>query len=781
MRFPRHVAAAVLLGAGACRGSDAAGPRVGPPAHLSVTALPTSVVAAGTSAGTMTVQVTDAAGAAVSGALVLFTAGTLVTIAPDSARTDASGEARIAVTAGTKSGAATIVATAGDGKASAQAIVVIAPGPAVRIAVSPPSARIFYVGDTLRLDAVALDQYDNRLGAGALTFVAADQTLLRVDATGLVTALRQDGVSSVVVSAGPYSDSASITVTPVGVTPCTGVAPRSEPAVGELVTFSGVSAGCLGGSASGAEYALVAYNGTLDGAVSLSATVNAMGIALAPATPLETVSASASRTPVARGATAALVPDESFHLRLHERMRNTMSGRADGARRWYAARARTRPVARVGGYDVAPSYSAIPAAPSVGDVIRVNVNANQDCTSPAYRGARVVALGTRTIVLADTLNPAGGFTAADYARYAARFDTLVYPLDAAAFGEPTDIDGNGRIAVLFTRAVNELTPPDASSFVVGFFYGRDLLPATGAAGCAASNEGELLYMLVPDTAGAVNGNVRRTGFVDTITTSVLAHEMQHLINSSRRLYVNAAPETAETVWLNEGLSHVAEELLYFRESGQQMRSDLGDPAVRVNAPASYEFFKADIAQNMSRLIDYLGDPGNNSPTAADDKLATRGATWSFLRYAVDQLYAQDGDVWARFDNSTTSGFGTLHAVFGADADLSRLFRDWAVANLLDDWAGPADARFAHRSWNFRSLFDNTFGSYDAGRTVFTPIGSPLRVSALINGVNARVRVRGTSASYFRLAVAGGHEALLTFTSGQGIPSPSLQFIVVRTK
>jgi hypothetical protein len=87
--------------------------------------------------------------------------------------------------------------------------------------------------------------------------------------------------------------------------------------------------------------------------------------------------------------------------------------------------------------------------------------------------------------------------------------------------------------------VNELTPANSASYVGGFFFGRDLFPVADTPtlqGCAGSNTGEMFYLLAPDPAGSINGNVRRTGFVDSVTTSVLAHEFQHLINASRRLY-----------------------------------------------------------------------------------------------------------------------------------------------------------------------------------------------------------------------------------------------------
>ncbi|MFL5608647.1 MAG: hypothetical protein ACJ8AD_19485, partial [Gemmatimonadaceae bacterium] len=608
--------------------------------------------------------------------------------------------------------------------------------------------------------------------------------LLSVDGTGLVRALRQDGVARIVASAGAHADTSVITVVPAGVTPCTGVATATPMSVGQVATFSGVSSACLDGAGAGAEFALVAFNSTIAGNNSLSATVSGTGLG---ATPSKSVSALAfpvaARAPVMRGASASLTPDNSFHVRLQQRAAQALRSRIPAARAWYRASHRGATSTKLGTFNVAPSYSAIPSAVTVGQVVRVNVNANTECTSPNYHGAKVVAVGTKSIVLADTLNPTGGFTDADYARFAARFDTLVYPLDVDAFGAPTDIDQNGRIVILFTRAVNELTPAGADYFVGGFFYGRDLMPVSNPTeprfACAGSNESEMFYMLAPDPTGVVNGNRRRTGFVDTITTSTIAHEFQHLINASRRLYVNtAARDIDEEIWLNEGLSHIAEELLYFRESKYQSRANLGGNEI-YTASGAYPIFKADGIANFSRFISYLEDPGENSPVARNDDLATRGATWSFLRYAVDQLYPSDGAVWSRFDNSTTSGLGTLAFALGP-VDLSALFQSWALANYTDDRGiAGLDPKYTHKSWNAHSIYTTVFGSY-AG-TVFTPGDYPLQVTLLTEGVSASVAVRGASAAYYRFGVGGGREALLEFAAGAAAPSAALQFLVVRTK
>ena len=72
--------------------------------------------------------------------------------------------------------------------------------------------------------------------------------------------------------------------------------------------------------------------------------------------------------------------------------------------------------------------------------------------------ARVAAASSAALILDDQTNPSGGFTDAEYASFAAAFDTVVNPLDTQAFGTPTDLDQNSRVIILFTRAVNELTP-----------------------------------------------------------------------------------------------------------------------------------------------------------------------------------------------------------------------------------------------------------------------------------------------------------------------------------
>jgi hypothetical protein len=437
----------------------------------------------------------------------------------------------------------------------------------------------------------------------------------------------------------------------------------------------------------------------------------------------------------------------SFGLRLNERSRARFRAGLGAARAALASRRAPTAALR----------SVASAAPQVGDIFDINVEVDDACGNIQKRGARVVAISQQAIVLADTLNPTGGFTATDYQRFATRFDTLVYPIDVNNFGTPTDIDNNGKIIVLFTRAVNELTPANSSSYVGGFFFGRDLFPTTDtqvAQGCAGSNTSEMFYLLAPDPTGQINGNVRRTGFVDSLTTSVLAHEFQHLINASRRLYVTPNVQDFEEGWLDEGLAHVAEELLFYREAKLTPRANLGVQALQASAQ-TVNAFNEDMSSNTGRYRSYLLKPSENSPFRSDDSLETRGATWSLLRYLADRkassASASDAPTWQALVSTARTGISNLSAVFGND--LPARVRDWNIAHYTDDLVAGSPVEFTHPSWNFHSIYPGLKNSS----------GYPLKVDPLSSS-GATGTLIGGAAAYYRFSIPAGATANLTMTA-----------------
>jgi hypothetical protein len=372
------------------------------------------------------------------------------------------------------------------------------------------------------------------------------------------------------------------------------------------------------------------------------------------------------------------------------------------------------------------------------DTLSFNVNPNNACADPVLAAARKVAETANSVFWHDTRNPAGGFTDDEYQAIANRFEAEIWPVNVSNFGEPSDVNRTGKVYVLYTRAVNELTPPGQTWFVGGFFFGRDLFPKTttqGIQGCPASNVAEMFYMLAPDPTGEVHGNVRSKQFVRDRTLGTLAHELQHLINASRRLYVNGASDWEET-WLDEGLSHIAEELAFYNLSGLAPRQNLTRQVF--TSQQRVDAFNEYALQNFGRLREWMEAPRTRSPFGNEDDLATRGAAWQFLRYTADRRAGDDRQMWFDLVNTTTSGFQNLQRIVGPEP--LPWFRDWGVAAYADDAVPGIPAGFTIASWNFRDIYQ-ALG------------GFPLRVDTLVTGAARNVSLRAGSSAYLRFGVA----------------------------
>ena len=532
---------------------------------------------------------------------------------------------------------------------------------------------------------------------------------------------------------------------------------------GQVLTGLGATSLCVAGGTSGGEFALVPFNTALDGSAGTSFTVQASGVTatvVASRLPTEgtfNVLAGASRT---SATLSSLALTRALDAKLRASEARDLTARIAGARAWMRSRQRT-----TSGSVPGLSLSVVPSTAQVGQFVTLNANTESACSSPDLRTGRVAAVSKKAIIVADTSNPASGYTDADYASMASTFDNLVDPTDTKAFGSPTDIDGNGHVVLFFTRAVNELTPAKSTSYVAGFFYARDLFPSTPSPdfdACAGSNGGEMFYLLVPDPNGVVNGNKFTKDNVTRVVIATLGHEYQHLINASRRMYVNTDATDFEVTWLDEGLSHVAEELLFYAETGLAPRANIDATTLR-SSSAYVDAFNEDAISNFSRLESYLGAPSSNSSFADNDDLATRGATWSFLRYAADHTGSDDGTTWYQLVNSTTTGVANLQRVFGTD--LTALARDWATSVFADDVAST-DARYQQPSWNLRSIFAalESTGGYPLSTVALG--ASPMTMS-----------VDGGSAAYLRFAVSAGQTATVQFST---LPS-NVQLTLVRTR
>lgn len=500
------------------------------------------------------------------------------------------------------------------------------------------------------------------------------------------------------------------------------------------------------------EYALVVFHGSPTGASNLQVEVAGENTAAAAGPPNPVVLPSELIALTSTAAGPAFDYDHTFEHELRTRERRALHEFAPAARVWQRRRSAAR-------------FGRIAALTAVGDRILLNTSSSV-CTDRSDRVGFVRAISERAIIVADSANPEGGFTDDDYRAFAIAFDTLVYPVNVENFGAPADIDENGRSLIFFTRAVNELTDEGDSSVVGGFFFGRDLFPRAASAnfeGCEGSNEAELFYMLVPDPAGIVNNNIRTREQVARRTIGVLAHEFQHLINASRRLFINNATGF-EVVWLNEGLSHIAEELLFYRASGLGPLQNIDLQRLR-SSQRILDAVNAYQVSNLGRLMEHLEDPERNSPYQLDDDLATRGSAWALLRYAADQKSSAQQPIWFALVNNPEVGLTNFTKVFGEGVPR---VRDWTVSVYADDALPNVPQTFRQPSWNYRSIYPAIASGY------------PLETRQLTGATPIPATLSGGGGVFFRFAVTANPAKVRLTNQGATVPV-TVEAALARTK
>ncbi len=688
-------------------------------------------------------------------------------LSPTAVQTNNEGRAQSEWTLGTQTG--TVIATANvSGVAPVTFTATVRAGAASRLVTTPGSLSLG-VGDTVRVQANARDQFGNLVDQLALSWSSLEPAIISVS-NGLVTAIAQGTGRAVVSATGPtgaIADTVDVLVGPPGTSFCGNRTPVS-PAVGSVVLLNaatGSAERCIAAASAGAEFALVALNANPTFTSTTALDALALGVGPAPSASVASAFMAMAPAPL-MNSVAAEQRDGGFELALRRRERTELAAHVGAARDRFGG----------GGRNDLSGLSAQIQPPAVGSFVQLNSQPLSACSQPNMRTGRVVAVSQRAVIVADTTNPSGGYTDDEYAAIAATFDTLTYPLDVEYFGEPSNVSGFGRITLFYTRAVNQLTPQGANFIVGGFFFARDLYPRTarnGLPACANSNEREMMYLLVADPNGAVNGNRRSKADVTRLNRTTVAHEFQHLINSGRRLLVTPNAATNEEVWLDEGLAHTAEELLYFRLAGFTSRENLGLTQVAPNATRA-QIFTDYAAQNFARWTNYLRAPESQSPYASNDSLATRGASWHFLRYAAGRQPQSEAAFYRQLVSGPRTGIENLSAAIPNGA-LSTWLRDWAVSNIADDFAAGVAAEYTVPAWNFRSILPALTLSGQ-------PIGTyPLATRTFTSNAVRRVTLAGGGSSYLRFTVPNAQRALVSVSFNGQAPPANVQLAIVRLR
>jgi IPT/TIG domain-containing protein len=360
--------------------------------------------------------------------------------------------------------------------------------------------------------------------------------------------------------------------------------------------------------------------------------------------------------------------------------------------------------------------------------------------------ATAAIIGQRAAIYVDD-RASDLISEADLERFSDLFDSPIYDAVTGAFGDPSDLDDNDRVIILFTPEVNLLTDRGDDGFVAGFFFGLDLMP-----NLAKSNGGEIFYMVVPDPSG-IYSDPRTTESLLGALPPILAHEFQHMVHFNQRVLIGGGGGT-DALWLSEGLATMAE--------------DLVGEAAGPN-PTDGKRYRVG---NLARVSRFLRDPEAVSltVTAGSGSLAERGAGWLFVRYLWEHF--GQSTVLRGLVRNTTTGIENVEGVTGEPWEV--LFSDWAIAvrSEFAGWGGLIRLRHTYPRMDLQLLL--------RGGPVSGEVEAPRVLSATDFDQTARLWSGGTA--QFILTVPAGGALSVNFGAAAGgplTPSSRLQLRVVR--
>ena len=183
---------------------------------------------------------------------------------------------------GVAEGVATITASAGEASGSA---VVTVTQPVASVVVSPATAELTALGETVQLTAEAFDENGHAVAGAEFSWESSDVAVATVDESGLVTGVAE-GVATITASAGEASGSAVVTVTQSVASVVVSPSTAELAALGETVQLTAEAFDENGLAVAGAEFSWESS----DVAV---ATVDESGLVTGVAEGVATITASA--------------------------------------------------------------------------------------------------------------------------------------------------------------------------------------------------------------------------------------------------------------------------------------------------------------------------------------------------------------------------------------------------------------------------------------------------------------------------------------------------------
>lgn len=477
----------------------------------------------------------------------------------------------------------------------------------------------------------------------------------------------------------------------------------------------------------------------------------------------------------AEGATAAFILDgDTIHPALAAAPANPLSASGLGLPERFHAFLRQQERSHYAGVALAaqtaaaaPAPAQLAGPPTVGSTRTFKVCSNLTCSSLATVTATAKTVNGKMAIYVDNNAPANGLTQGALDTLGALFDTTLYAVDTAAYGRESDIDTNTVVIVLMTNVVNKLvtkTQCQTQGFVAGFFFGADIDPQFAA----QFNKGEIFYSIVadPDSTLSCAHSVAR---VKSLVPVTFIHEFQHMISYNQHVLVRGG--SPQVTWLDEGMSHFAEEL-----------------GGRSFLPGDQAQFSNFLIGDLINSYQYLDSSATHfvAFSSGIGSLAERGAAWLLVRYMVDQFatdlsFASVTAFTRSLEQTNLVGASAIETATGTP--FPTIVERWALANYVSDLPGfTAPAELQYKSWSFRTTFASLNSQVPSIFKKPFPLTPPITAGS---AVSLSGTLHAGSANYalaFQRPSAPGFDLLFSGPNGaalQGSLDPRLNILRIR--
>jgi len=392
---------------------------------------------------------------------------------------------------------------------------------------------------------------------------------------------------------------------------------------------------------------------------------------------------------------------------------------------------------------------------------------NSNCDAPFVQvTATAKHVGAKVaIYLDDAAVTTQRYTDAELVNVGDMFDKFLYPIDTTNFGRESDIDGNGVVYVLLSPQVNKLSGNcnSTNSVILGFFFSADLVPTQ-----QGSNAAEIFYSIVPDPANPAC-TISKSFALDILPPTFI-HEFQHMISFGQHALIRGGG--AEDNWLNEGLSHYAEEL------GGRLIPDAQNPTLGRSPTTLTQFAFTD----YDVAYQYLTNPESLALPQTDDGVASLqgGPNFLMVRWLAGQFGTTTPDASTFLVKGTdftqklehTSLVGAANAAQQSGQPFDSLATYWQLANYLDDLPGftTANPRLSYPDINLRSLFAQLHQALPSTYTRAYPLIPDSTKTGSYQRAGTLRQVSGHHVRIIQAAGAAGVQFLLTGPAGAAISS-----------